>query len=68
MINVGKYYNAVVNYIKDLNTVDTNYMRAMNTWVNSLSYILLLSKKMSVGMQNNISTLVHCSDGWDRTS
>eukprot|EP01080_Neovahlkampfia_damariscottae_P007431 gene7431-11754_t len=71
--NVSKYKHSNISFenidnihsvtkcFKHLSEMDFKY------WVSSLSSIIQASIRVVSHIKNNVSVLIHCSDGWDRT-
>ena len=71
-----KAYYGNQNVVEGKITFDVKYLNMSNflskfessKWLNYLSDLLLGSILVSKILRSNINVLVHCSDGWDRTS
>ena len=58
------------NKIKNYNPYQQDFIEVLGEsgWIDYLYLILTGAKEMAQNMMNGTNVVVHCSDGWDRTS
>lgn len=58
------------NRVKGYNPNKEDFIKALGEsgWIDYLFLILAGAKSMAKTMQNGKNVIVHCSDGWDRTT
>lgn len=58
------------NKLRCFNPFQTDFTVAIGSsgWIDYLFLILSGAKSMVKSMLNGVNVIVHCSDGWDRTS
>ena len=58
------------NRLKSYNPAAENFLEAVGEsgWLDYVSLILMGAKSMAASMRTGMNVIVHCSDGWDRTT